>query len=93
MGRIPEKSGALAKWNPQPVAIDKLLAHQPTKLRGVAAIYQRYDFAAERARALDAWAERVLNSNAGAREPPLDTAMLVVVGAGRRSIRSRRRNS
>jgi hypothetical protein len=93
MGRIPEKSGALVKWNPQPVAIDKLLAHQPTKLRGVAAIYQRYDFAAERARALDGWAEHVLNSNAGAREPPLNTAMLVVVAAGRRSIRSRRRNS
>jgi hypothetical protein len=31
-----------------------LLAHQPAKLRGVAGIYQRYDFARERAAALDA---------------------------------------
>jgi hypothetical protein len=33
-----------------------------TKLRGVAAIYQRYDFAEERARALDAWAAHVFRS-------------------------------
>jgi integrase len=71
------------------IAIDKLLAHQPTKLRGVATIYQRYDFADERARALDAWAEHVLTSNPGERERPLDNAMLVVVSAGRRSIRNR----
>ena len=40
------------------IAIDKLLA----------AIYQRYDFAEERVRALDAWAERVLACGAGRRE-------------------------
>jgi integrase len=38
------------------IAADKLLAHKPAKLRGVAAVYQRHDFADERARALDAWA-------------------------------------
>ena len=41
------------------VAIDKLLAHQPTKLRGVAAVYQRYAYADERRRALEAWAAMV----------------------------------
>ena len=43
------------------IAIDKILAHQPTKLRGVAAVYQRHSYAEERRRALEAWAE-VLNS-------------------------------
>jgi hypothetical protein len=69
--------------------LNKLLAHQPTKLRGVAAIYQRYDFAEERARALDAWAEHVLTNKAGQRERPFDTAMFVVVGADRTFIRNR----
>jgi integrase len=36
------------------IVVDKLLAHQPGKLRGVAAVYQRHDFARERATALDA---------------------------------------
>jgi hypothetical protein len=58
------------------VAIDKLLAHQPMRLRGVAAIYQRYDFAEELARALDASAEHVLTNKAGERERPSDTIML-----------------
>ena len=38
------------------IVADKLLSHQPKRLRGTAKIYQRYDFAKERARALDAWA-------------------------------------
>lgn len=42
------------------IVADKLLAHQPAKLRGVAAIYQRHDFARERAAALDAWAAHVI---------------------------------
>jgi integrase len=79
-------ASTLARLGFDTIAIDKLLAHQPTKLRGVAAIYQRYDFADERARALDAWAEHVLTSNPAERERPLDNAMLVVVGAGRRPI-------
>ena len=79
-------ASTLARLGFDTIAIDKLLAHQPTKLRGVAAIYQRYDFVEERVRALDAWAEHVLTSNPGERERPLDNAMLVVVGAGRRSI-------
>lgn len=38
------------------IVADKLLAHRPAKLRGVASVYQRHDFAAERATALEAWA-------------------------------------
>jgi integrase len=41
------------------IVVDKLLAHQPGKLRGVARVYQRHDFARERAAALDAWAAHV----------------------------------
>ena len=48
------------------IVADKLLAHKPAKLRGVAAVYQRYDFAQERARALDAWAAHVIGTEAGA---------------------------
>ena len=46
------------------IAIDKILAHQPTKLRGVAAVYQRHSFADERRRALEAWAS-ILKSVGG----------------------------
>ena len=46
------------------IVVDKLLAHQPTKLRGVAAVYQRHDFARERAAALDAWAMHVIGIEA-----------------------------
>ena len=42
------------------IVADKLLAHRPARLQGVAAVYQRHDFAAERARALDTWAMHVL---------------------------------
>jgi hypothetical protein len=67
-------ASTLARLGFDTIGIDKLLAHQATKLRGVAAIYLRYDFAEERARALDAWAERVLTNKPGQRERPLDTA-------------------
>jgi hypothetical protein len=46
------------------IVVDKLLAHEPGKLRGVAAVYQRHDFARERATALDAWAVHVIGINA-----------------------------
>jgi integrase len=39
------------------IVVDKLLNHQPSKLRGVASVYQRHEFSAERARALDVWAK------------------------------------
>jgi hypothetical protein len=41
------------------IVADKLLAHKPAKLKGVASVYQRYGFYDERARALDAWAAQV----------------------------------
>lgn len=46
------------------IVVDKLLAHKATKLKGVASVYQRHDFAAERRRALEAWAAHVLGSDA-----------------------------
>ncbi len=50
----------LARLGFDSIVADKILAHQPAKLLGVAAIYQRHDFARERAAALDAWAAHVL---------------------------------
>jgi integrase len=46
------------------IVVDKLLAHQPAKLKGVAAVYQRHDFARERAAALGAWAKHVIGIEA-----------------------------
>jgi len=84
-------ASTLARLGFDTITIDKLLAHQPTKLRGVAAIYQRYDFAEERVRAPDVWAEHVLTNKAAQHERPLDTAMLVVLGGDRTFIRIRPR--
>ena len=42
------------------IAIDKILAHQPSKLRGVAGVYQRHSYAEERRRALEVWAARIV---------------------------------
>jgi integrase len=47
----------LARLGFDSIVVDKLLNHHPMKLRGVAGVYQRYEFAPERARALDAWAK------------------------------------
>ena len=44
------------------IVADKLLAHQPAKLKGVASVYQRHSFAKERAAALDAWARQVTSA-------------------------------
>jgi integrase len=59
------------------IIADMLLAHQPGKLRGVAGIYQRHDFAAERARALDTWAAHVAGSG-----PVADGNVVRLVRAG-----------
>ncbi len=50
----------LARLGFDSIIADKLLAHQPTKWRGATGVYQRYDFARERAAALDRWAAYVL---------------------------------
>ena len=55
-------ASTLARLGVDSMVADKLLAHQPAKLRGVAGVYQRYDFARERRRALDAWAAHVLSN-------------------------------
>jgi integrase len=49
----------LARLGFDSIVVDKLLAHQPAKLLGVAGVYQRHDFARERATAIDAWATHV----------------------------------
>jgi integrase len=54
----------LARLGFDSIVVDKILAHQPAKLLGVAAVYQRHDFARERAAALDAWAAHVLGIEA-----------------------------
>ena len=51
---------ALAAMGIDSIVADKLLAHQPSKLRGAARVYQRHDFAAERATALKAWASHIV---------------------------------
>jgi integrase len=53
---------ALARLGFDSIVVDKILAHQPAKLLGVAAVYQRHDFARERAAALDAWGAHVLGA-------------------------------
>jgi hypothetical protein len=42
------------------IVADKLLAHKVGRLYGVAAVYQRHNFAMEQAHALDAWAAHVV---------------------------------
>ena len=51
---------ALAEMGIDSIVADKLLAHQPSKLRGAARVYQRHDFARERASALEDWANHIL---------------------------------
>ena len=55
----------LARLGVNSVVADKLLGHQAAKLRGVAAVYQRHDFADERARALETWAGHVIELTTG----------------------------
>ena len=49
----------LADLGVDSIVADKLLAHKPTRLAGVASVYQRHEFRAERKRALEAWAKHV----------------------------------
>ena len=56
---------ALAAMGIDCIVADKLLAHQPSKLRGAARVYQRHDFAAERASALQTWASHIVRCAEG----------------------------
>ena len=51
---------ALAAKGFAPHVCDRLLNHVQGTIKGVAAIYQRHDFAIERAEALDAWGTHVM---------------------------------
>ncbi|WP_035379111.1 site-specific integrase [Acetobacter tropicalis] len=55
---------------------DKVLNHVEGAIKGVAAIYQRHDYLAERAAALDGWAAYVLKvaEKAGI-EPPVSNVV------------------
>lgn len=53
---------ALAKMGVNPIVADLLLAHKPATLSTVARVYQQYDFAEERAHALQAWAAYVVGA-------------------------------
>jgi integrase len=54
----------LVRFGFDSIVADKILAHQPAKLLGVAGVYQRHDFARERAAALDAWAAHLTGQSA-----------------------------
>ena len=64
----------LARLGFDSIVVDMLLAHQPSKLRGAARVYQRHNFAAERARSLDSWAAHVTGSDSGGNVVPLARA-------------------
>jgi hypothetical protein len=49
----------MARLGVAPHIADKILNHQSGTISGVAAVYQRYDFLAERRAALDAWGAHV----------------------------------
>lgn len=70
----------LARLGFNPIVADRLLAHQPSTLRGAAKIYQVHDFAEERARALAAWAQHVLRCADGGEAG----GNVVAIAAGRR---------
>jgi integrase len=53
------------------IVVDMLLAHQPARLRGVAAVYQRFNFWEVRRRALDSWAAHVTRLAAPGNVVPL----------------------
>jgi integrase len=73
----------LARLGFDSIVVDKLLAHQPAKLLGVAAIYQRHDFARERGAALDAWAAHVTGTLAENVVPLRGASGSLAAGIGR----------
>lgn len=49
----------MARLGVAPHVADKILNHTSDTISGVAAVYQRHEFMAERKQALDAWARHV----------------------------------
>jgi integrase len=50
---------ALASKGHDPIALDRLLGHVPRVLQGMVGVYNRYEHAAPRRRALEEWAELI----------------------------------
>jgi hypothetical protein len=61
----------MARLGVPPHVADKILNHQSGTISGVAAVYQRHDFLAERKLALERWGEYIetLESLVGERLP------------------------
>jgi hypothetical protein len=51
----------MARLGVAPHVADKMLNHQSGTISGVAAVYQRHDFLAERKEALERWSAHVIN--------------------------------
>jgi hypothetical protein len=62
----------MARLGIAPHVADKVLNHQSGTISGVAAVYQRHDFMAERHAALDRWGEHVSQILASLKREPLD---------------------
>lgn len=58
-------ASALAAMGFDAIVADKLLAHQPAALSAVARVYQRHDYAAEKAKAWGAWGVHVARCASG----------------------------
>ena len=58
-------ASALAAMGFNGIVADKLLAHQPAALSAVARVYQRHDYAAEKAKAWEAWGAHVARCASG----------------------------
>jgi integrase len=52
-------ASGMAQLNIPPHVVDKILNHTSSNLRGIALVYNRYQYLDERQNALDAWAQRV----------------------------------
>ena len=50
----------MARLNIAPHVVDKVLNHVSGKIRGVAAVYNRFEYLKERQAALDAWGQYVI---------------------------------
>ena len=71
-------ASGMAGMGTAPHVVEAVLNHKSGTIKGVAAVYNRYSYAAEKRAALDAWARRldtIINNTAGA-----DIAALAKVG-------------
>jgi hypothetical protein len=58
----------MARLGVQPHVADKILNHQSGTISGVAAVYQRHDFMAERKKATELWGAHIGTLNRGPSE-------------------------